>query len=424
MAQYVGNYQEYLNAGGKASSAAYYKANPSAPGAAKPTGNTRPNSPAARTNSPAAGKVFLGAQAGYIDANTTFSNGSVTMTAAQLANRNPEGRNGLTFDKAPNGEVQAYDSYGDESWSLYSAAPRKRASPSRSVAAPQRSSSGGGGGGGGGSSTPSNYGLDGKVSRIDTEALKLPPWQNVNVPWDPAYLATYKEWAKSGFINREVNPNDLVQQRLDELLNKQGKYISAARQRGVEQAASRGLLNSSIAAGSAERAAIEAALPIAKQDASTYFSQGINNQNLANQFSLARQNAGMTGMMEMDKLKETLEAEFARFNGEMDVKVDSFNATMSFEEAMDAREKAQQEFLTRAEAWSALERARISANTSISVADIQAASQADSVYKKGLLDIWGNPDITPQQSGVFTDQWRITNNYATNSAVRWDQAYR
>jgi hypothetical protein len=40
------------------------------------------------------------------------------------------------------------------------------------------------------------------------------------------------------------------------------QYIQNARQRGVEYAASRGGLNSSIAAGASERAAIEAATPL------------------------------------------------------------------------------------------------------------------------------------------------------------------
>lgn len=56
-----------------------------------------------------------------------------------------------------------------------------------------------------------------------------------------------------------------VQQSLDAFLNPGSDYINNARQRGVEYAASRGGLNSSIAAGASERAAIEAAAPLAEQ---------------------------------------------------------------------------------------------------------------------------------------------------------------
>ena len=293
--------------------------------------------------------------------------------------------------------------------------------------APSAPSSSGGGGGGAPapyqSPYPSDYGLDGKVDKINTGAMHLDPWENVDVPWDPLYLDQYEEWAKEGFINRDVQKEDTVQWQMDNLLDKQSRYITSARQRGTEQAAGRGLLNSSIAAGTAERAAIDAALPIAQQDASTYFSQGINNQNLANQFALARQNAGMTGMMEMDKLKQGLEAEFAKFNAEMDVKVESFNSTMDFEEAMDRRAQAQAEKLARASAWAAIDTAHIGGTYSLAATNVQAASAERMNYQDNMMKIWGDPNITPQQSAVWTDQLKILAGYSGSSAVNYSEAF-
>lgn len=52
---------------------------------------------------------------------------------------------------------------------------------------------------------------------------------------------------------------------LESMLNPNSAYIQNARRRGVEQAAQRGGINSSIAAGASERAAIEAAAPLAQQ---------------------------------------------------------------------------------------------------------------------------------------------------------------
>lgn len=361
---------------------------------------------------------------GQVDSSTTFTNGSITMDASQLANRTPSGANGLVGDTS-SGNIRLTDPYGDEVWNVSASAPAAPSASAPAPSAPRAPSSSGSASAPSAPSAPSDYGLDGQVPGINTEDMHLKPWENVDVPWNPLYLDQYEEWAKSGFINREVQPEDTVAWQMDNLLDKGSRYITSARQRGVEQAASRGLLNSSLAAGSAERAAIEAALPIAQQDASTYFSQGINNQNLANQFSLARQNAGMTGMMEMDKLNQSLEAEFAKFNSEMELKVDSFNSTMDFEEAMSARELAQQEINNRASLWGALDTAKVSASTSISVANINAAAQADATYKSGLLDIWGNGNLSAEQSAVLADQWKITNGYATaSSAVNWDQAYR
>lgn len=65
----------------------------------------------------------------------------------------------------------------------------------------------------------------------------------------------------SPFANA-TDPNQMVQTSLDYFLNPDSQYIQNARQRGVEYAASRGGLNSSIAAGASERAALEAVMPL------------------------------------------------------------------------------------------------------------------------------------------------------------------
>lgn len=62
--------------------------------------------------------------------------------------------------------------------------------------------------------------------------------------------------------------DDSVSGKLNGLLASDSPYIKQARQAGTRDAAKRGLLNSSIAAGSAETAAIAAAAPIASQEAS------------------------------------------------------------------------------------------------------------------------------------------------------------
>lgn len=61
------------------------------------------------------------------------------------------------------------------------------------------------------------------------------------------------------------DPNVAVQQSLEAMLNPNSSYIQQARQRGANFAQQRGGINSSIAAGASERAATEAALPLAQQ---------------------------------------------------------------------------------------------------------------------------------------------------------------
>lgn len=70
-----------------------------------------------------------------------------------------------------------------------------------------------------------------------------------------------------------VNPQtDTVAGQMSSLLGQDNPYMEAAQGNAMEQANSRGLLNSSIAAGAGTGAAISAALPIAQADAGTNFS--------------------------------------------------------------------------------------------------------------------------------------------------------
>ena len=58
---------------------------------------------------------------------------------------------------------------------------------------------------------------------------------------------------------------DIVSSSLDSILNPNSDYIRNARQSGMEVAATRGGINSSIAAGASQRAAIDAAGTLAQQ---------------------------------------------------------------------------------------------------------------------------------------------------------------
>lgn len=71
------------------------------------------------------------------------------------------------------------------------------------------------------------------------------------------------------------NESDTVQGRMDGLLASGSQYMQNARASGERTAQSRGLLNSSLAAGSSQKAAIEAALPIAQQDSQSMVDAGM-----------------------------------------------------------------------------------------------------------------------------------------------------
>ncbi|MBE9565109.1 MAG: hypothetical protein IMF17_07665 [Proteobacteria bacterium] len=72
------------------------------------------------------------------------------------------------------------------------------------------------------------------------------------------------------YTQGQVDPNSLVENRLTGLLKSDSEYMQSA-ETGAKQTANKsGLLNTSIAAGAGRKAAIDASLPIAQQDASTY----------------------------------------------------------------------------------------------------------------------------------------------------------
>lgn len=81
---------------------------------------------------------------------------------------------------------------------------------------------------------------------------------------------------------RSITPEETVSGQLNKLLAEDSQYIQLAKNNAAAEANKRGLLNTSLAAGTGQKAAIEAALPIAQQDATTYSTSGLSAQE-ANQ---------------------------------------------------------------------------------------------------------------------------------------------
>jgi len=89
---------------------------------------------------------------------------------------------------------------------------------------------------------------------------------------------------------RQVKSNETARGQMQQLLDENGRYMQSARARSSEQANARGLLNSSMAVGAGERAAIDSAMPIATQDATTYNTRSLANMDASN--TSRRFNAG------------------------------------------------------------------------------------------------------------------------------------
>ena len=107
-------------------------------------------------------------------------------------------------------------------------------------------------------------------------------------------------------VLRDVQKDDTVEHRLTGLIDDNSKYIQQARDNSAQQANRRGLINSSIAAGAGQKAAIESALPIAQQDAQTYYDQGKTNQSAQNTFKQNEQAFGMNTQLKEQEQKHAL----------------------------------------------------------------------------------------------------------------------
>lgn len=83
-----------------------------------------------------------------------------------------------------------------------------------------------------------------------------------------------------------MSEQDLAAGRLDKMLQSDSPYITRARTRAAEVAQSRGLMNSSLAAGAGEAAAIDAAQPFALADSAALQRANEFNTNAKNTFGL------------------------------------------------------------------------------------------------------------------------------------------
>ena len=91
-----------------------------------------------------------------------------------------------------------------------------------------------------------------------------------------------------GFRTRDVSPDELSSNQLNDIVDENGQYIQGARSRAAAEWAGRGGLNTTMAAGAAQRAAIDAAMPMAMQQAGAYTNVGDRNMDAENAYLLRR----------------------------------------------------------------------------------------------------------------------------------------
>ena len=116
--------------------------------------------------------------------------------------------------------------------------------------------------------------------------------ENMNLP-----ATSYAGAGQAKTYTRQVGDNELASSNLDRILAQDSPLRRRALQEGMDYAASRGLMNSSIAGGNAFGALIDRTTPLATFDASAYQTGARDNQTAQNQVGLF--NAGQRTQVSM-----------------------------------------------------------------------------------------------------------------------------
>ena len=150
---------------------------------------------------------------------------------------------------------------------------------------------------------PNSLGDDNLLEPVATGQDKV----SKSVYVGPAETATAERDAQSTYdaSGREIDPNDLMGERMRLLTQSDSPMMQRAKQEGMLFAARRGLSNSSIAAGNAMGAMVDRAAPIAQQESQAYLQQGMANQGYLNE--AAKQNAQTSASFQAQNAQNTTE---------------------------------------------------------------------------------------------------------------------
>jgi hypothetical protein len=189
-----------------------------------------------------------------------------------------------------------------------------------------------------------------------------------------------------------IDEKDSVSGNLTGLLSANSDYIKQARSQGEKAAGRRGLLNSSIAAGSGQSAAISAALPIASQDASIAAGKNAAQAEFTSQTKLNEQS--ITGQKDLATLNNAAEAARQKEQQERDnvAQMDRLNTSIS---ASDRQ-------------------ALLAAETNLKTASIQSADNLGSNYLQALGQSMANEKIPAStRRQLIAEYQRVTQQSTT-----------
>lgn len=207
-----------------------------------------------------------------------------------------------------------------------------------------------------------------------------------------------------------VRKDDSVASRLTGLMATDSKYLTQARAAGTRTANRRGLMNSSIAAGSSEAAAIAAAAPIASQDASTaaarnqarlegdiQYDNSSRLQGQQDEGAMNRQLSGQQAQTELTRLDSKLATLRQRENQGFELNRQERDNIATLERQREGISSNERQALLGAE-------------VSMRNTDITAANDSRSMYLQAFSNLTANSKLKPADRNAYIAEFqRVTN---------------
>lgn len=191
-----------------------------------------------------------------------------------------------------------------------------------------------------------------------------------------------------------VTPDQTVQGQVKSIIDQNSPLMQQAETRSLQNMNTRGLINSSMAVGAGQAAVLDAAMPIASQDASTYAKNASDNAAFTNQFAMANNAQGY----DITKNKLQQEQKFG---------YDTALTTMQNDSAKElANITAQYRNLTQASATMA----SLSNNAADHIHSIMVNEGLDAPAKQAAIDTYNaNLNKSLMLSGAFAGDIDLSN---------------
>lgn len=176
----------------------------------------------------------------------------------------------------------------------------------------------------------------------------------------------------------QVTPEMTSQYQMSQITGKDSPLMQRAREEGKRIANRRGLMNSSIAAGSSMGAMVDRAMPMAQQDAATHFNMG--QINLAAQNESLRFNAAAENTASLTNAQ--LNAQAAETNAKLQSEMEALNAQLETAVSQGNQQEANRinlamsELQARADMQNQEIQARIEAQNASMQTDVDLANAA------------------------------------------------